>query len=168
MPPILRSKIHLTPPETVRRVQTRIKAEEEARALSQEKARRKAHPNLRQCSLLRKLTRAKGKPLPPSNRGTHKKRKALTTMNRDERLVYIMEAVEEIAAAKRAERAFISDFERDRQRKVAYSPKAPRKHKKVVAWEVLIWLQSEKLDNFCLNTVKKDLSFIKKNSTYTI
>ena len=89
-------------------------------------------------------------------------------MNRDMRLVYIMEAVEDIAAAKRAERAFIADFERDSQRKVAYSPKAPRKHKKVGARDVLIWLQEEKVGNFCLKTVEKDLSFIKKNSTYIL
>jgi len=89
-------------------------------------------------------------------------------MNRDKRLIYIMEAVEEISAAKKAEGLFIRDFRKANPRKEGYSPKAPRRQRKVVARDVLVWLQGKKLGNFCLNTIKEDLLFLKKNSTYTI
>ena len=163
MPPILRSTIHLTPPETVRRVQARLEAQEAT--LSQVKPRQ-AHPNLTQCSLLHKLRRAKGKAIPPSNRRGQKKRAALTAMNRDVRLIYIMEAVEEIRAAKEAERTFIKDFRKGSLRKEEYSPKAPRTRRKVVARDVIVWLQAKKLGNFCLRTVTADLHFLKKEATY--
>jgi len=89
-------------------------------------------------------------------------------MNRDKRLIYIMEAVEEISAAKKAEGLFIRDFRKANPRKEGYSPKAPRRQRKVVARDVLVWLLGKKLGNFCLNTIKEDLLFLKKNSTYTI
>lgn len=170
MPPKnIRSKIHLTPPETVRRIlHDQLPFWEKKAPPGKIK-----HPTEEQWTLLRKLERAKSAPVPSANRGVYKKRRGRavqTAMGQDVRRLYVMEALDEIHDAKRAELSFIRDTRRATYNvaRPRYSPAAPRRRKTCSARDVMVWLAHKKVGKFCISTIWDDLRSIRQATTYRV
>ena len=165
---MVKSRIHLTKPEAVQRILSQHSLPPH---LTQNRAKRIEYPTQKQWKLLKKLREAGINP-PKADRGVCKeqRRKACqSSMGREVRKLYVMEALEEIDRAKRAELAFLRD---ERRRRVGgnppYSARAPRRHKGAVARDVIVWLAWKKLGKFNLRAIKEDIRCVKKVTTYTI
>ena len=90
-------------------------------------------------------------------------------MGKDVRRIYVMEAVEEINAAKRSELVYIRDEQRRKiGGKPRYSVTAPRRQKRAVARDVAVWLAWKRLGKFGICAIREDLNFIKKSNNVVL
>jgi len=148
-------------------VQKLLSQQETPPHLSQTRAERILPPTKYQWKLLRKLNEAdRGDNGPKADRGVYKRERqkaCKSVMGRDVRRIYVMEALDEIDAAKKSELNYIRD---EHRRTVGgrprYSPAASRRRKRAVARDVSVWLAWKKLGKFCLKTIKEDIRCVKK------
>ena len=130
------------------------------------------HPTKYQWTLLHKLRaigKCTSKGVPRADRGVFKRQRGMacqTATGKERRRGYVLRAVEEIDAAKKAELWFLRDEER---RKVGgrhpYQANAPRRHKKTVARDVQVWLAWKRVGKFGVNTIREDLRYVKKGAS---